>query len=189
MQTNENLKERAPMKFRLCWFIPLVWMAIVGLAWVFRGGEWLALAAALLPGILMAKLAGTGAHSNDDLPWFAAAGLLPMLASGLLLDYARVRMKTLMLSMGAGMVAAYLVVAVGFFSEARRLGSLGAAAHKFDFNVPARAVAWQIFCITLGLYISIPVALLATGVSVIRKRTTGPIDAVEPKLPKNVQLL
>ena len=90
-----------------------------------------------------------------------------MLGTGFLLDWARVSSKIFFLSFAAGIVFSYCLIALPFLSEASRLGSMAAAANKFDFNDPERRIAWQILCTALGLYISIPVAVLGEKFSAI----------------------
>ena len=151
----------------------MVWSAIAGLGWFYRGGEFIAFGVALMPGILVAmaaKLIGIDLNSNDDFKWIAAVGLVPMFLAGLLLDYVRVRLKVFAVSVLAGIVVAYVLIAIPFFSEARRLGSISAAAHHFDFDQHDRAIAWQVLCTALGLYISIPGAIFGTlGARVVNR--------------------
>ena len=160
---------KLPRRYFFLWMLPPVWLAIAGLGWIYRGGEFITFGVALLPGILVARMIGDGSHSNDDFGWITAVGLIPMFLAGFLLDCARVRLKVFVVSFCIGIVIAYGLIALPFSMEARRLGSIGAAAHHFDFDQRDRAIAWQILCTALGLYISIPAAILTTlGVRVAR---------------------
>jgi hypothetical protein len=154
---------KAPRRYRFSWTLPLVWLGIAGLGWTYRGGEYITFGMVLLPGLLLAwagKMIGIA--SNNHFGWITAAGLVPMFLAGLLLDYTRVRWKVFVLSFCAGIVIAYALIAIPFFNEARRLGSISAAAHHFDFDRRERAIAWQVLCTALGLYLSIPAAILVT---------------------------
>jgi hypothetical protein len=156
---------KRPRQYLFLWIVPLVWLLIAGLGWIYRGGENIAFGIALMPGILVAfviKAFGNSSFSNDDFIWITPVGLIPMFLVGLLLDYAQVRLKIFVVSFCAGIVVAYILIAISFSSEARRLGSISAAAHKFDFDQRDRAIAWQVLCTALGLYISIPGSLLWT---------------------------
>jgi hypothetical protein len=154
---------KAPRRYRFLWTLPLLWLAIAGLGWIYRGGEYITFGMVLLPGLLLAwagKMIGIA--SNNHFGWITAAGLIPMFLAGLLLDYARVRWKIFVLSFCVGIVIAYALIGIPFLSEARRLGSISAAAHHFDFDQRERAIAWQVLGTALGLYLSIPTAILVT---------------------------
>jgi hypothetical protein len=142
--------------------VPLVWLLIAGLGWIYRGGEFITFGVALMPGLLFARAVGVNSFSNDDFGWITAGGLIPMFLAGLLLDYVRVRLKVFVVSFCIGIVIAYILIAIPFSFEARRLGSISAAAQKFDFDQRDRAIAWQVLCTALGLYISIPGSILWT---------------------------
>ena len=165
---------KLPHRYFFLWMLPPLWLAIAGLGWIYRGGEHITFGVALLPGLLVAKIIGNGSLSNDDFGWITAVGLIPMFLAGFLLDWARVRLKVFVVSFCLGIAISYGLIAIPFSMEARRLGSIAAAAHRFDFDQHDRVIAWQVLCTALGLYISIPAAMLAPfGVRAFRRSAPG----------------
>jgi len=45
-----------PRQYFFLWFIPVVWLALAGLSWIYRGGELITFGVALIPGVLVARL-------------------------------------------------------------------------------------------------------------------------------------
>src|SRR5690242_13966136 len=115
---------KLPRRYFFLWVVPALWLGIAGLGWIYRGGEQITFGVALVPGILVAKAVGTNSFSNDDFGWITAVGLIPMLLAGFLLDYARVRLKVFAISFCTGIAIAYVLIAIPFFNEAGRLGSI-----------------------------------------------------------------
>jgi hypothetical protein len=160
IKTDAVVGQRKRKRFFYVWFIPLIWMAIAGLSLIYRGGENLALGVALIPALLVHQIFGVLNNLGNNFTLPIVIGAVVLLGAGFLLDWARVSLRIFFLSFAAGIVFSYCIIALPFLSEASRLRSMAAAANKFDFNEPERRIAWQILCTALGLYISIPVAVL-----------------------------
>lgn len=151
----------------------MVWLMVAGASLEFRGGEFISLAVALLPGIVMGKIFGVWSHSGNDFTWVMVLGGVAMLGLGYLLDWTRVSLKTFFISFLIGIVVTYGLIAVSFVAEAQRIGSVAGAANRFDFNKPERVIAWQVLCTALGLYLGIAGAFLARAVQAGRSASQG----------------
>ena len=66
-----------------------------------------------------------------------------------------------------GILAVQGIVLGAFVAQVNR-SSYQRAYSLFDFDQPDRLVAWQILCGSMGLYFSVPIALLWKGVQVAR---------------------
>lgn len=143
----------------LIWIAPGIWLALVALSLRFRGGEWLALAAAMLPAILVHKLTGFPESIGNDFVLPIFLGVLVMVLAGFLMDRLRVGLKMFFISFAAGVVIAYAVILTAFLAEANRSG-FNRTYSRFDFDQAERRIAWQLLCTSGGLYLSLPIVLL-----------------------------
>lgn len=173
VETARVVPRREGRRFVCVWLIPVIWLVMMGLSLVYRGGEHMTLLVTLLPAILIHQVTGLldGLGNNFTLP--IIVGFVVMLCAGFMIDRARVSLKAFWISFAAGILLSYCIVLFSFVMEADRLDSLARAANKFDFNQPDRRIAWQILCTALGLYISLPVALVASAVTALRRRNAN----------------
>ncbi|HEX7861433.1 MAG TPA: hypothetical protein VF773_13955 [Verrucomicrobiae bacterium] len=151
----------------LSWLMPLVWLALVGASLIYGGGENITLAAALLPAILLHQVTGLmdGMGNNFALP--ILSGLPIVVLVGYALDRLRVRPKMFYVSVGIGVLVAYLITAILFYNEASRSG-FNRAYSLFDFDQPDRRIAWQLLCAAMGFYFSVPIVLLWRAAQAVR---------------------
>ena len=128
----------------------------------------MALAVAVLPAILLDKLTGFPGGLGNEFGFAIAVGFPVVAIVASVLDLARVSVRTFALSFCIGILAVQGIV-LGAFAAQVNLSSYQRAYSLFDFDQPDRLVAWQIMCGSMGLYFSIPIALLWKSVQVARR--------------------
>jgi UDP-N-acetylmuramyl pentapeptide phosphotransferase/UDP-N-acetylglucosamine-1-phosphate transferase len=153
----DSLKGKPKLFFSVV--LPLIWGAIAASSLRFGGGENLAMAMALLPGILAGKVFGTG-FSGSGLVVMIVLGMVLMAAFGWWCDWMELKARDALIAGCLGVSLAIAVVGIFFLIEAKNSGSLSRAFQRFDFDQPARVIGWWVFCSSLGLYIGMFISLI-----------------------------
>jgi hypothetical protein len=138
--------------------LPLTWGAIAASSLRFGGGENLAMAMALLPGILAGKVFGAG-FSGSGLVVMIVLGMVLMAGFGWLCDWVELKGRDALIAGCLGVSLAIAVVGIFFLIEANNSG-LSRAFQRFDFDQPARVIGWWVLCSSLGLYIGMFISLI-----------------------------
>ena len=169
MEPEHEVSERSSWitsrRWVFVWLMPLIWAIVAALSILYPGGENLAMALAVLPGLLIRSLIGD--PTNNSL-LLLLTGLPVVAIMGLLLDWARISLKTFFVSFAAGVIFAFGLTLIFFVGEVNRSG-FNRAFSRFDFDQSERRVAWQLLCTSLGLYVSVPIAAIAHAAQVLRK--------------------
>jgi hypothetical protein len=142
---------QARLRILLTVIVPVGWLLNALLSFRFGGGENIAFAIALAPGLILAP---TGNPNFLNL----ALGFVAMALAGLFLDWIRLTLHNFLLSLSLGGILAIALVTFFFLVEASNSRSFSTAYRRFDFDQPERVIAWAIFCIALALYFSIVLA-------------------------------
>jgi hypothetical protein len=151
----------------IVWVAPLIWLVVAGGSIWYPGGEHMALAIAMMPALLVRAV--TGIPTETSHLALLVTGFPIVATMGFLLDWARISLKTFFVSFAIGVVLAYGLILFFFAGEVNQSG-FNRAYNRFDFDQPDRRVAWQLLCTLLGLYVSLPVAVVAQAIQALRKK-------------------
>src|SRR5687768_16366577 len=116
----QGVEQAVPLRKRRwvwVWLMPLIWLAMVGMSHLYRGGEWMALAVAMFPAILVHKITGFPDSIGNDFVPAIVAGLPLVVLAGFLLDRARITLKMFFVSFAIGVVLAYGLTLFFFVGE------------------------------------------------------------------------
>jgi hypothetical protein len=136
------------------WLVPILWIMMALLSYLFPGGENITLGFGLFPGVVWLGNGGSSAL-------LLCVGALSMVCLGAIADWRCVRRASWFrcLAFFACLVLGMLMLS--FFGEALRT-SLARASNKFDLARPDRVTSFVLLCLEGGLYIGTAFGIILT---------------------------